>query len=370
MTTPGSPEVQNLRMTRSREAAALPVAGATLTTRRAESDAVYLSLGAGAIGGLYGLLVALLVPALGLGGDAPFAPFAAVGSAIVAAVASTLGYWRARDRPGQEWRRELPPWKYIVNTVSVVIVHAVLAFLATFALYRVLAAGFIGLPVIPFWAVVLMAVTLGLTVYITYLSAAHMGTQRMSTLLMAFVVIGVLTSMVTSPDPQWWRVHFSHLGTFADPSSQIFNGTLIAGGLLVTTFAVYISHDMSELVQRGVLTKARAPRVVSTLFVVMGIMLAGVGIFPFHTNPVLHNVSASGMAAMYLVLLFSGPSLLRGMPRTYFVVSWVYAGATLASLALFVVGYFSLTAFEIIVFALVFGWIAVFIRFLGVTSPS
>jgi hypothetical protein len=32
------------------------------------------------------------------------------------------------------------------------------------------------------------------------------------------------------------------------------------------------------------------------------------------------------------------------------------------------VGYFSLTAFEIIVFALIFGWIAVFIRFLGVAG--
>jgi hypothetical protein len=36
----------------------------------------------------------------------------------------------------------------------------------------------------------------------------------------------------------------------------------------------------------------------------------------------------------------------------------------------FVVQYFSPTPFEIIVFALIFGWIAIFIRFLGVTGQQ
>jgi len=58
------------------------------------------------------------------------------------------------------------------------------------------------------------------------------------------------------------------------------------------------------------------------------------------------------------------------MPRTYFVSAWSFLGALVASIVLFVpaVGFFSLTAFEIIVFALIFGWIAVFIRFLGVSG--
>lgn len=333
-------------------------------TRRIESEAVYLAFAGGILGALYGLVVSLVTPALSLAGDDPFAVWAAIGSAVVAAVSSTIGYWRARSRPGQEWRRTLPPWKYTVNTISVVIVHTVLAFLATYALYRVLALGFIGLPVIPFWAVMLMAVTLGLTAYLVTLSVSRMTTQRMSSLLMAFIVIGTLTAMVTTPDPEWWTVHFSHLGSFDALSSWVFNGTLIAGGLLVTTFAVYIANDMGDLADRGMLTNPRGARVVPVLFVVMGVMLACVGIFPVDVNLALHNISASGMAAMFIVLLVSGPNLLRGMPRTYFVASWSFFAATIVSVVLFVVGYFSLTAFEIIVFALIFGWIAVFIRFL------
>ncbi len=337
---------------------------------RAEREAIYLAFGAGALGAAYGLVVSLIASSLALSGEDPFAMWAAVGSAVVAAAASTAGYWRARGNPGQEWRRDLPSWKFTINTVSVVIVHTVLAFLATYALYRILALGFIGLPVITFWAIVLMAVTLGMSAYIVYLSSSTMTTRRMSSLLMEFIVIGTLTAMVTTPDPQWWMVHFSQLGTFDELSSWIFNGTLIAGGLLVTTFAVHIAHELDTLLAAGAVTNPRAPRIVSTLFVVMGVMLACVGIFPVDVNLALHNLSATGMAAMFLVLLIGGPRWLRGMPSTYFVASWAFLASTVASVVLFVVGYFSLTAFEILVFALIFGWIAVFIRFLGVAGES
>ncbi|WP_214467994.1 DUF998 domain-containing protein [Microbacterium flavescens] len=352
-------------MTSPRTAAA---SGGTPTpAKHTESEAIYLALGAGVVGGVYGFVVSLIATSLSIADDDPFAQWAAIGAAVVGAAVSVAGYWRSRSRPGQEWRRTLPSWKFTVNTVSVVIVHTVLAFLTTYALYRVLALGFIGLPVVTFWAVVLMAVTLGMTAYIVYLSVSSMTTQRMSSLLMAFIVIGTLTAMVTTPDPEWWMVHFSQLGTFDNLSSAIFNGTLIAGGLLVTTFAVYIANDMEALAAAGVLANPRGVRIVPALFVVMGIMLACVGIFPVDVNLALHNISASGMAAMFVVLLISGPGLLRGMPRTYFVSSWAFLGATVLSVILFipVVGYFSLTAFEIIVFALIFGWIAVFIRFLG-----
>lgn len=350
-------------------AASLPDTVPPLPVRRTEAVAVYLAFGAGLGGAIYGLILSLVAERLEIASaSGSFGLLAAIGAGIVAALAAGIGYWRARGLPGQEWRRALPSWKFTVNTVSVIIVHAALAFVATYALYRLLALGFIGLPVIPFWATVLMAVTLGLTTWIVYLSVSSMTTQRMSSLLMAFIVIGTLTAMVTTPDPEWWRVHFSQLGTFDDLSSGVFNGTLIAGGLLVTTFGVYIANDMATLAQRGMLTSPRGPRVVPVLFVVMGIMLACVGIFPVDVNLLLHNLSASGMAAMFLVLLIAGPALLRGMPRTYFVASWAFLGAMAASVVLFATGYFSLTAFEILVFALIFGWIAVFIRFLAVTG--
>lgn len=338
--------------------------------RRVESEAVYLALGAAALGAGYGVIVSLAASSLTLADDDPFAVWSAIGAGSIAAVASAGGYWRARGLPGQEWRRTLPWWKTTANSISVVVAHAALAFLLVYALYRLLAIGYIGLPVILFWSVVLMAATVGVACYAVYLSVSHMTTQRMASLFMAFMVIGTVIAMVTSPDPEWFAVHFSHLGMFDALSSRIFNGTLIAGGLLLTTFAVYIANDMGALARAGSLTNRHGPRVVPALFVVLGVLLAFVGIIPVHIQLLAHNLSASGMAAVYFVLLASGPILLRGMPRPYFVVSWAFLAATLVSLVLFVpaIGFFSLTAFEITVFALVLGWIAVFVRFLGVAG--
>ncbi|MET0812101.1 MAG: DUF998 domain-containing protein [Microbacterium sp.] len=349
----------------------LPDAVPPAPVRRTEAMAVYLAFGAGIAGAIYGLIVARTALRLELSTPSgSFGLLAASGAAIVAVIASIVGCLRAREMPGQARRRALRSWRFTVNTISVVIVHAALAFVVTYALYKVLALGFIGLPVVTFWAVVLMAVTLGLTAWIVYLSVASLTTQRLSSLLMAFITIGTLTAMVTTPDPQWWRVHFSHLGSFEDLSSWVFNGTLIAGGLLVTTFAVYIANDLEALAAAGALTSSSGPRIVPALFVVMGVMLACVGLFPVDVNLLVHNLSAMGMAAMFLVLLIGGPRWLRGMPRTYFVSAWAFLGALVASIVLFATGYFSLTAFEIIVFALIFGWIAVFIRFLAVSGPQ
>lgn len=349
----------------AQDAIGVPEVADSRQAPRTESEAIYVAFAAGCLGAVYGLIVALVAPALTLAGEGRFGLAAAWGAAAVAAGSSGIGYWRARGRADQAWRRNLPGWKFTVNALSVVIVHAALAFLAAYALYLVLALGFIGLPVVIFWAVVLMVVTLGLSAYVVYLSSSSMTTRRMSTLLMAFIGIGTLTAMVTSPDPEWWSVHFSQLGTSDSLSSWVFNGTLIAGGLLVTTFAVYVANDLRALTISGVLRNPSAPRVVSVLFVVMGTMLACVGIFPVDVQFTLHNVSASGMALVFLGLLFSGPRLLRGLPRTYFLASWAFLASTLVSLVLFIVRYFSLTAFEIIVFALIFGWIAVFIRFVA-----
>ncbi|WP_457099908.1 hypothetical protein [Microbacterium sp. P5_E9] len=342
--------------------------GAPAPSLRVMSEGLSTGAASGILGLIIGLVSAYVWPSLPLSGDGSFGQLAAVSAGVVAAASTGVGYWRSRHSAGQEWRLTLAPWKFTVNTISVVVVHTILAMLATLALYYVLGLAFIGLTMVPFWSATLLAITLGLAGHLTYTSSSRMTTQRMSSLLMAFVLIGVLTSMVTTTDPDWWLLHFSQLGTFDSISSVVFNGTLIAGGLLVTTFAVYVGNDMRVLVDRGLLGNTKSPRTVSVLFVVMGIMLAGVGLVPVDVNLAIHNLSATGMAIVYASLLIAAPRLFKGMPRTFFVTSWGFLAATVLSVALFVSTYFGLTAFEIIVFALVFAWIATFIRFLGVTA--
>lgn len=339
-------------------------------TPQVESEAIYAALSVGAVGAIYGLIIALFRPDLPFTGEWAFNTSAALGSAVAAAVAALIAYRRAHRLPGQAWRREMGRVRSIIDTISVVTVHAVLTSLATLATYLVLANGFKGVNINGFWATVMMALTLGLSAYFAYLSASRMSTERMTSMLLAFIVVGTITAMVTSPDPKWWEYHFSQLGTFWHLSSIVFNGTLIAAGLLVTSFTLSLAQDMDALIAEGRLRNASSQRFATTLFAIMGVMLAGVGLFPVNVIEILHNLSAMGMALMFFVLLVGGLWMFSGMPRAYFVSAWAFIASMVASVALFIVGYFSLTAFEIVVFALIFGWMAVFIRFLGVTGQT
>ena len=335
---------------------------------RVESLAVYLALALGAVGALVGVIFTRVDQHPPLAGPGSFGLFAAWSATVVTAVISGVGYWRSRNRQGQEWRLEIATWTAWVNTLSVVVVHSALAFLATYAAYLLLALGLIGLPVSSFLGAVLMAITFGLAAYLTFPSVARMTTQRAATLLMSFVFMGTLTSAVTSSDPVWWKEHFSQLGTYNDVSSWIFNGTLIAGGLLVTTFAVYVSHDMHALLAQGRLSDKSSPRLVSGLFVAMGAGLAGVGLVPVDVSFWIHTISASGMAVIYIVLLVRGRRHLGGMPPTYFTAVWCFLATLIAVVVLYATKNLSLTALEVTVFALIFGWITVFIRFLGLAG--
>ena len=332
-------------------------------TVRVETEAIYAALSAGVLGAILGT-IATWGAALEFWGWPSAGSMASFGAAGVAIAAAATAYSRSARQAGQEWRKELRTWRVVVNTVSVTVVHAALAALATAIVYIVLALGFVGLVLRPFGGAILGAVSIGLVAYLTYLSASRMTTQRMSSLLVSFVALGTLSAMATSPEQGWWRYHFSELGTFGTFSSFAFNGTLIAGGLLVTTFATYVQSDLAALVKAGRLGSRRAPGAIAVLFAIMGVMLALVGIVPLNVNEPIHNISASGMALMFFGLLGSSPWLLRGMPRAFFLSTAAIGIAFVASIVLFLVGYFNLTAFEIAVFALIFGWIAIFIRFL------
>ncbi|WP_322410928.1 hypothetical protein [Microbacterium invictum] len=350
--------------------AAEPVASMPSGVRlRIESEAFYAFVAAALAGGILGLLLGALGPSRPLSGPGSFGWVAAAACAVAAAGAAGVGYWRARRERGQEWRLALSSWRFSVNAVAVAVVHAALATLAALVVFLVLSAGLRGWTVTTFWSAVLLGAAPAVTAYLVYLSASKMTTQRMSSLLLVFVVTGTLTAMVTTPDPLWWEIHFSHLGTFWDLSSVVFNGTLIVGGLLVTAFSVYVAHDLAAVATAGRLDAAARWRIVPTLFVVMGIMLAGVGAVPVSLSVLVHNLCAMGLAAMFLALLVGGPWLLRGLPRAYFFAATLFLVALLISLVLYVVGFFGLTAFEIVVFALIFGWIAVFIRFLTADRP-
>ncbi|MDF1477771.1 DUF998 domain-containing protein [Leifsonia sp. H3M29-4] len=286
-------------------------------------------------------------------------------------LASYIGYWRARHLPGQQWRLNLAPWKFILDATNVAAVHALIATIGTVAVFVLLSLSFRGVTLDGWVSAASVGTAAGLSSYWIYLSVSKIDTGKLSSLLVIFISVTTLTSMATASDPKWWEYHFSLLGTLGDGSAGLFNIALIIAGLLVTTFSLYLQRDIHSLVELGVLRYRWSARAISTLFIVMGLMLAGVGLFPLTVSVLLHNLCASGMAVAFFLLLLSSPIVLRGMPWTFFATTGAFFLAMVGAVILFAVtGYFNLTFFELVVFMIIFGWIATFIRFLGATVET
>jgi len=348
----------------------LTVRSESRTTVGLESEAVIVGVIAAIVGGVVGALV-FAGSAPPIWGGWSVGLLAAIVVLIVSLVASYVGYWRARHLPGQAWRLDLAPWKFILDATNVAAVHALIAALGTITAFLLLSLSFRGVTLDGWVSAVSVAAAAGMSSYWIYLSVSKIDTGKLSTLLVLFISITTLASMATASDPEWWIYHFSQLGTFGDKSAGLFNTSLIIAGLLVTTFSLYLQRDIRALVDLGVLRNPWSARVISTLFIVMGIMLACVGLFPLTVSVLLHNISAAGMAVAFLGLLIGTPFILRGMPWTFFAVTGGFLAAMILSIVLFAVtGYFNLTFFELVVFIIIFGWIATFIRFLGATVAS
>ena len=332
---------------------------------RVETEAIVAGLAAAV---LFGLIAAIVFAGqvTPLWGGLSVGAIAALGALAAGVVAGYTGYWRSRHRPGQEWRLRIASWKFVVDSTTVALVHAIIGAILTVAIFVLLQRSFEGLVLDVYSSAIAVAVCAGSAAYLIYQSVSEITTRKMSSMLVAFMSISVLTSIATAQDPAWWEYHFSQLGTAGDFSSSLFNLALIVAGFFVTTFALYLHRDLTTLVERGVLEHPSAPRTISVTFVIMGLMLAGVGIFPLHVSMPLHNLCASGMAIAFSVMVLGSPRILAGLPRRFFIFCIGTFVVLIGSFLLFEpIGYYNLTALELIAFSIIFGWISVFIRFIN-----
>ncbi|MBS1905524.1 MAG: DUF998 domain-containing protein [Actinobacteria bacterium] len=334
----------------------------------AETDA--LLTGAGAF--VVGFLVSLALFGqrnLAITGAWSVGTVAAVGGAIVAVIAFVLGRVAARREaaaiatpadpplahdgfatPGQRLR-----W---YELTAIAFAHAAVALLALLGLAELLEAGFRDAPVFPFPGAVLVGVALALTAYVCALSAGALSPGTIAVILAVYLVIGALTAMLGASDPHWWRDNLSALGMSSNASAPAFNGTLIVAGVMVTTIARYATAALPTADPKD----RRGRDIVRVGLILIGILLACVGVFPVDAFFVLHNTVATGMAVAFAVVVVGLPWFLRRISRVFVVLGWVYV-AVIALLGIFfATGYYNLTAVELIAAVLIFSWIILFLR--------
>jgi hypothetical protein len=244
------------------------------------------------------------------------------------------------------------------DIAALALAYGVIALLGWTAIADVVSKSFTGAVVYTLSAAVLGGVAIALTAYAVFLSAISLRPIGLSYLLAAFLAVGTFASMLSASDPFWWKKNLSTLGISDDFSARAFNITLIIAGVIVTT----IAHYATATIPANTPKEVRGRSLVRTALIVMGILLACVGLFPLDVRFGLHNISASGMAAIFVAMVIAMPSLIPSIPRAFILLGYVFVGVIVVLAVFYITGYYNLTAVELVAFLLIFSWLIVFIR--------
>ncbi|KRA25351.1 hypothetical protein ASD65_13650 [Microbacterium sp. Root61] len=284
-----------------------------------------------------------------ISGEGSIGQYAAIASAVVAVLAFIAGRYVVRH-PG----RRLTVLD-ILDVAALAFAHAIIALLSWTLLGVILEHGFIGADVFPLPLLVLAGASAAVTAYVVFYSATHMDLQLLAVVLALFLVEGVIASMLTASNPEWWKDNLSALGMTNDISSLAFNLTLIIAGILVTTLARYATRDVPTTNPRGVFW-------VRLCLIIVGIFLALVGVFPVDQFFAIHNSVATGMVVAYGVLVVMMRRWIPGMPRAFATLGWAFLAVVVVLGVYFAIGVYTLTAVELVAGILIFTWIILFIR--------
>ncbi|MDQ2670223.1 MAG: hypothetical protein M3Y31_06305 [Gemmatimonadota bacterium] len=311
-----------------------------------------LALAVGATAFVVGALVALIVLQLEstpISGPGSIGQFCAIGAAAAAILAFVAGRYIARV-PGRR-----VGVLDVVDIAALAFAHAVIALLTWTLLAVILERSFIDAEVFGPAGLVIAGAVIAVTAYVAFFSATHLNLQLLALVLAVFLVEGVIASMLTASDPHWWKDNLSALGMTDDLSALTFNLTLIVAGVIVVTLARSVTQGVPTPVAHGAMR-------VRACLIVVGVFLACVGIFPVDRFFWIHTGFASGMAVAFGILVILLPRWIPGLPRGFFAVGWLFIAVIVVLGVFFAIGYYTLTAVELVAGILVFAWIILFIR--------
>lgn len=182
----------------------------------------------------------------------------------------------------------------------------------------------------------------------------QLSSRLLTNIFIAVIVSGVILAMISNQNLYWWKHNLSFLGTNKAIDSWEFNLVLIFSGLIMLALVDYLFASLKRI-----FPKSRQLLILRILLTLLAVDLGLVGAFPNNIEiHSLHTRLAGYLIFLILGLIFGVKWLLPDISKDFQNVSWMIAAALLAGEILFqVVGYLSLTAFEIMAFLLAFSWL-------------
>ncbi|WP_413317812.1 DUF998 domain-containing protein [Agrococcus sp. 1P02AA] len=326
-------------------------------------------LTAGAAGGI-ALVIALLVlrgDTHPLAGDDSVSRVAAFTTGGAAAASFGLAQLRSAHRL-PTLTEHLQRTARACAMLAIALVTFGLGYLAAYSAGEVFQAGFVGLELDAFGGALACAIAAGAAAYLAHPLGDDISTRTLGVLMPTFLVVGVLFSMLTASNEEWWEVHFSELGADGGISGFAFNMTLVLSGVLVATMGGCVRADLDRITGRG---ERGGAEWVGRLLALIGACMVLTGIVRVDIAQWLHIGFAASMVVVFLVLCVSLPRLAPRLPTVVHVVSIAMVAGILVALVLWVpFGYYNFTGFEFAACGIIFIWLIVFVRALDAATAD
>lgn len=325
------------------------------------SEVLALLLGvAGALAGI-GIGASLLTGTRPLSGDPSIGQAAAIASFVVAVpIAAAVLLLLTRRR--EPWLQSVPRWRLIADVAVLSLVHGLLAFFLVSGAFLVFQTAFVGVALDRVAGTFWVAISSAATAYVVASSAQALTTRSLASLLAVFVIVGVLSAAMVSPDPFWWERYFSVLGAQSDQSGLRFNITLLLTGIALVTVSEGVAHDLRVWAEHMGESRWRV-QVVHAALATIGVLVAAVALIPMNVNRTAHDVAAKSLVVVFGLILLTFPVLLHRLPGGLRALTTVALGLLITLIVLYEgLDYLNMTAFEMGASITTYAWLLLFVR--------
>ena len=197
--------------------------------------------------------------------------------------------------------------------------------------------------------------------YVMIYMAITLTPSLLTNILIFTIIAGVGIAMITNGEQQWWQHNFSFLGTPDATRAWSFNITLIFSAFLLMALIDYLFVTLQKAYP-----KSKRLTILRILLILVALNFGAVGAFPYNEIKLfqmIHNQVANMLVYLIIILIITLRWLLPSITKDFLKLSYVIAlGLILVSILWLVVGYLSLTAFELIAFILAFTWLFLLIQ--------
>ncbi|GAW98693.1 DUF998 domain-containing protein [Secundilactobacillus mixtipabuli] len=250
---------------------------------------------------------------------------------------------------------------YWRNFPVVILSFAVILGLALLGVFWLLGTIFTGATFDRLTSTIIFFIFESMINYLMIYAAFSISSRTLVQLFTLVIISGAVIAMATNSTHRWWQYNLSFLGTDLASNSWQFNITLMFSALILIALVDYIFVSLNAIYPRS-------PRllILRVLLTAMAVDLGAVGFFPNNAaSHVIHDRLASFLVYFIIALIVGIRWLLPKIPSAFLQMSYAVGLILVVAEVLFkVVGYLSLTAYEIIGFTLAFGWVILLLQFL------